>query len=91
MAEDWQLAHIGMCQCLNPTVTVLSTVLWAVAMSSQLLSRGCPMCNRGERTSILDGQLVRCPWCRATGRVPLERCRALRAQLRSKAEREAGT
>ncbi len=25
------LAHIGMCQCLKPTVAVLSAVLWAVA------------------------------------------------------------
>lgn len=57
----------------------------------ELHTRGCPMCHQGERMSILDGQLIPCPWCRATGRVSLERCRALRAQLRSRDEREAGT
>lgn len=49
----------------------------------------CLMCEAGERISAVDGRPIRCPWCGATGRVSLERCRALRAQVRAKAEREA--
>jgi hypothetical protein len=62
-------------------------LLGSATLPLGVLSHGCPMCNHGERASILDGRLIPCPWCRATGRVPLERCRALRAQLRSKDER----
>jgi hypothetical protein len=49
----------------------------------------CPMCSAGRRESVVDGRAIACPWCGARGRVRLERARALRAQLRSKAEREA--
>lgn len=43
----------------------------------------------GERPRVTDGELDRCPWCAGRGRVPLERARALLAQLRAKAQREA--
>jgi len=51
----------------------------------------CPMCSDGRRESVVDGRAIACPWCGARGRVPIDRARSLRAQLRSKAEREAGT
>ncbi len=49
----------------------------------------CPMCMAGQRVSVVDGSLIGCPWCAATGHVSLERHRALSLQRRAKAEREA--
>jgi len=49
----------------------------------------CPMCSAGRRQSLVDGRSIACPWCGGRSRVPLERARALLAQLRANAEREA--
>jgi len=49
----------------------------------------CPMCSgSGQRTCAILGVTITCPWCGGRGHVRLERARALRAQLRTKAERE---
>jgi len=59
---------------------------------ADLVLRGvvaCPMCSHGRRESIVDGEPITCPWCAGRGRVALERARALRAQLQTKAERAA--
>ena len=49
----------------------------------------CPMCaGSGQRASAILARTIACPWCGGRGHVRLERARALRAQLRTKAERE---
>ncbi len=49
----------------------------------------CPMCGgAGERSSAILACTIPCPWCAGRGHVGLERARALRAQLRTKADRE---
>ena len=48
----------------------------------------CPMCAAsGERYCAVLGCTITCPWCAGRAVVSLWRARALRAQLRSKAER----
>jgi len=49
----------------------------------------CPICSgSGQRASAILARTITCPWCAGRGHVRLERARALRAQLRTKAERE---
>ena len=49
----------------------------------------CPMCaGSGQRSSAILAGTITCPWCGGRGHVRLERARALRAHLRTKAERE---
>ena len=49
----------------------------------------CPICSgSGQRASGILARTIACPWCGGRGHVRLERARALRAQLRTKAERE---